>query len=89
MKTKVNPFRSGKYVHQTAGFSAFISAPLPPDPPIRLEGDLQELLSKANLALGRLDGSIQALPNLDLFVYMYVRKEAVLSSQIEGTQSSF
>jgi Fic family protein len=46
------------------------------------------LLSKADLALGRLDGSIQTLPNPDLFVYMYVRKEAVLSSQIEGTQSS-
>jgi Fic family protein len=53
-----------------------------------LEGDLQEQLSRADRALGRLDGSIQTLPNPDLFVYMYVRKEAVLSSQIEGTQSS-
>jgi len=49
---------------------------------------LQRLLSRADLALGRLDGSIQILPNPDLFVFMYVRKEAVLSSQIEGTQSS-
>jgi Fic family protein len=61
---------------------------LPPAPPIRLFGALQSLLSRADLALGRLDGSIQTLPNPDLFVYMYVRKEAVLSSQIEGTQSS-
>lgn len=63
-------------------------APLPPDPPIRLEGELQTLLSRADRALGRLDGSIQTLPHPDLFVAMYVRKEAVLSSQIEGTQSS-
>jgi Fic family protein len=49
---------------------------------------MQALLSRADLALGRLDGSIQTLPNPDLFVLMYVRKEAVLSSQIEGTQSS-
>jgi Fic family protein len=65
-----------------------LPAPLPPEPPIRLSGQLQSLLSRADLALGRLDGSIQTLPNPDLFVYMYVRKEAVLSSQIEGTQSS-
>lgn len=49
---------------------------------------MQQLLSEADLALGRLDGSIQILPNPDLFVYMYVCKEAVLSSQIKGTQSS-
>ena len=53
-----------------------------------MTGALQTLLSEAALALGRLDGSIQTLPNADLFVLMYVRKEAVLSSQIEGTQSS-
>jgi Fic family protein len=53
-----------------------------------MEGPLQALLSRADLALGRLDGSIRTLPNPDLFVLMYVRKEAVLSSQIEGTQSS-
>jgi Fic family protein len=61
---------------------------LPPNPPVRLDGRLHALLSRADLALGRLDGSIQTLPNPDLFVFMYVRKEAVLSSQIEGTQSS-
>ena len=48
----------------------------------------RRLLSRGDRALGRLDGSIQTLPNPDLFVFMYVRKEAVLSSQIEGTQSS-
>jgi len=57
-------------------------------PPLRFGRDLQALLSQADVALGRLDGSIQTLPNPDLFVLMYVRKEAVLSSQIEGTQSS-
>ncbi len=80
--------RSGRYVRQTSGYGAFIPAPLPPVPAIQMHGGLQGLLSQADLALGRLDGSIQILPNPDLFVYMYVRKEAVLSSQIEGTQSS-
>jgi Fic family protein len=80
--------RAGRYVRQITGYRAFIPEPLPPDPPIRLDGPLQSLLSAADRALGRLDGSIQTLPNPDLFVYMYVRKEAVLSSQIEGTQSS-
>jgi Fic family protein len=80
--------RAGRYVRQPAGYSAFLPSVLPPDPPVRLEGRLQRLLSEADLALGRLDGSIQILPNPDLFVFMYVRKEAVLSSQIEGTQSS-
>jgi len=61
---------------------------LPPEPPINLAGELQHWLSQADRALGRLDGSIQTLPHPDLFVAMYVRKEAVLSSQIEGTQSS-
>ncbi len=80
--------RAGRYQRQLRGYSAFVPARLPPDPPIRLTGELQRLLSQADLALGRLDGSIQILPNPDLFVLMYVRKEAVLSSQIEGTQSS-
>jgi len=61
---------------------------LPPEPPVQINADLLVLLSQADRALGRLDGSIQTLPHPDLFVYMYVRKEAVLSSQIEGTQSS-
>jgi Fic family protein len=80
--------RAGTYRRQPTGYQAFIPAPLPPTPPVRIHGRLQTLLSQADLALGRLDGSIQTLPNPDLFVFMYVRKEAVLSSQIEGTQSS-
>ena len=80
--------RSGRYVRQIGGYRAFIPAPLPPDPPIQIVGELRELLSDADRAIGRLDGSILTLPNPNLFVLMYVRKEAVLSSQIEGTQSS-
>ena len=80
--------RAGQYVVQPQGYRAFMPAPLPPEPPVRLEGGLQALLSQADQALGRLDGSIQTLPDPDLFVFMYVRKEAVLSSEIEGTQSS-
>lgn len=81
-------YRAGRTIAQPTGYRAFFPAPLPPQPPLRLEGELHALLSHADRALGRLDGSIQTLPNPDLFVFMYVRKEAVLSSQIEGTQSS-
>jgi len=88
MGSDIVHYRAGRYLQQASGYRAFIPAPLPPDPPVRVEGKLQELLSKADRALGRLDGSILTLPHPDLFVYMYVRKEAVLSSQIEGTQSS-
>lgn len=80
--------RAGRYVSQPTGYRAYEPAPLPPVPPVVLDGDLQRLLSAADLALGRLDGSVLTLPNPDLFVFMYVRREAVLSSQIEGTQSS-
>ncbi len=84
----IDKTRAGRYVQQPTGYRAFIPAPLPPQPPVHLAGNLQKSLSQADRALGRLDGSIQILPNPDLFVFMYVRKEAVLSSQIEGTQSS-
>ncbi len=80
--------RAGRYVRQPTGYRAFIPAALPPDPPLIINVELQGLLSRADRALGRLDGSVLTLPNPDLFVFMYVRKEAVLSSQIEGTQSS-
>ena len=80
--------RSGRYLTQPTGYRAFVPAPLPPEPPVRMTAELQTLLSSADRALGRLDGSIETLPNPNLFVLMYVRKEAVLSSQIEGTQSS-
>jgi len=80
--------RAGQYVSQPAGYEAFIPAPLPPDPPLRSVPEIQNRLEAASYALGRLDGAVLTLPNPDLFVAMYVRKEAVLSSQIEGTQSS-
>lgn len=80
--------RAGSYIRQPTGYRAFIPTHLPPDPPINIDPEMQRLLSEADRALGRLEGSIQTLPNPDLFVLMYVRKEAVLSSQIEGTQAS-
>ena len=86
MNTLAN--RSGHYQQMPTGYQAFIPAPLPPNPPVRLTGELPQLLSKAAEELGRLDGSVRTLPNPDLFVLMYVRKESVLSSQIEGAQSS-
>ena len=67
---------------------AFVPAPLPPEPPLSLGGPLLRALEGAVLALGRLDGVSALLPDRSLFLYAYVRKEAVLSSQIEGTQSS-
>jgi Fic family protein len=89
MNAAVNkPDRAGRYIRQPTGYRAFIPARLPPDPPLNLAGAMRELLSEADYALGRLDGAVLTLPNPDLFVFMYVRMEAVLSSQIEGTQSS-
>lgn len=82
--------QTGDYaVTTTAGESvrAFIPRPLPPDPPLELE-TFFPLLDRANQALGRLDGLSTLLPDTEMFLYLYVRKEAVLSSQIEGTQSS-
>lgn len=81
-------YKTGAYVRQMGGYSAFEPAPLPPTPPLEIGNSMHALLSRADRALGRLDGSISSLPNPDLFVLMYVRKEAVLSSQIEGTQAS-
>ena len=80
--------RAGRYIEQVEGYRAFIPAPLPPEPEIAMDPEMWALLSQADRALGRLDGATDALPNPDLFVFMYVRKEAVLSSQIEGTQAS-
>lgn len=67
---------------------AFVPAPLPPTPPIEWSSELREKFDQALLALGRLDSVSVLLPDTSLFLYMYVRKEAVLSSMIEGTQSS-
>ena len=82
--------RAGKLLQQQSGpngFSAFIPAPLPPDPPVLLEGQLVRLHETAAYALGRLDGASAHL-DPERLIYMYVRKEAVLTSQIEGTQST-
>ena len=68
-------------------YYAFLPQPLPPEPPIAVDA-LQRLLEAASQAVGRLDGLAAVLPDTELFLYMYVRKEALLSSQIEGTQSS-
>src|SRR5436190_22659805 len=82
---------SGKLLRiETGGETVrpFVPLPLPPVPPLEEEGLLREELDAALLALGRLDSVSTLLPDTSLFLYMYVRKEAVLSSQIEGTQSS-
>ncbi len=80
--------RAGRFETQREGYRAFIPAPLPPEPPLIRDAEFDDLLSKADLALGRLDGCSSILPNPEFFVAMYVRYEAVLSSQIEGTQST-
>ncbi len=85
---RINRDRAGSYVTQIAGYKAFVPKPLPPDPSIQLDDEMLQLLSQADRELGRLDGASEILPNVDLFVAMYVNKEAVLSSQIEGTQAS-
>lgn len=80
--------RAGRLIRQIEGYQAFIPSPLPPEPPPILDAEMINLLSKADRALGRLDGITSILPNPELFVAMFVRQEAVLSSQIEGTQST-
>ncbi|MFH0732392.1 MAG: Fic family protein [Candidatus Omnitrophota bacterium] len=84
----MNKNRGGIYITQSQGYKAFIPTKLPPKPPLNIDNTIIELLSKADIAIGRLSGISETLPNPDLFVAMYVRKEAVLSSQIEGTEAS-
>src|SRR5579885_1522901 len=82
--------RTGIFVKQLSGdsqYKAFIPNKLPFE--IKMDLDLQGLLSKADLALGRLDGVADVLPDVNFFILMYLRKEATLSSQIEGTQATF
>ena len=81
----------GRYVNSTTTgevVRAFVPSPLPPDPPITWTPGLQKKFDQAHILLGRLDSAASMLPDTSLFLYMYVRKEAVLSSMIEGTQSS-
>lgn len=80
--------RSGRFITQPTGYKAFIPNPLPPDPPVKLEQEIQHLLTNANIAIGKLDTMGYLVPNLDHIIAMYVRKEALLSAQIEGTQAS-
>ena len=83
---------SGQYLRSSTSpepFLAFLPSPLPPTPPLEITFPIQQLLEQANRALGRLDGIGTLLPDMRLFLYSYIRKEALLSSQIEGTQSSF
>src|SRR5665647_1566530 len=88
MPRQVASDRAGRYVNQPTGYRAFVPKPLPPAPALRQDAELACLLSAADHRLGRLDGVATTLPNPDLFVAMFVHKEAVLSSQIEGTQAS-
>lgn len=84
--------RIGRYIKSSVVggeyYTAYLPKPLPPEPPINMQ-QIYSLLDKASVAVGRLDGLSVVLPDTELFLYMYVRKEALLSSQIEGTQSSF
>ncbi len=80
--------RSGLFITQPTNYKAFIPSNLPPNPPINIDSEMQELLQDATMLLARLDGIAYTLPNSEIFIAMYVKKEALLSSQIEGTQAS-
>ena len=82
--------RTGKYITQLKGdleYKAFIPYPLPFE--IKIDKEFQSLLSEADQSLGRLDGIAETLPDVDFFILMYIRKEATLSSQVEGTEATF
>lgn len=83
--------RAGEWKRNMSGeaaYQSFTPAPLPPEPPIELDAETVELLVRANRQLAALDGIAARIPNMPLFVSMYVRKEALMSSQIEGTQAT-
>jgi Fic family protein len=86
-RSRAGSSRAGQYVRQPEGYRAFIPKPLPPED-LQIDTELLALASKADIALGRLDGAVRVIPDPDLFVLQYVRREAVLSSQIEGTHAS-
>ena len=83
----MNP-RSGTYILQPAGYKAFIPSVLPPIPEISISNELKELIDKAERNLAQLNGISFLLPQLEIFITMAIRKEALLSSQIEGTQAT-
>src|SRR5262245_44435616 len=80
--------RAGRYVKQPSGYSAFVPVSLSPPPKLQWDDERVSRLLRAAIALGRLDGLTRRLPNPNLFVSIFVKQEAVLSSQIEGTQCS-
>ena len=89
-KKKVNS-RAGHYVQNLSGeaeYQSFLPSPLPPVPPISYDNELASLLSSAHRRLGLLEGLSSQIPDVGLFMAMYVRKEALMSSQIEGTQAT-
>ena len=83
--------RAGKEKHNMSGeaaYTSFVPAPLPPEPPLELDADILTVLVRANRQLAALESIAARIPNMPLFVSMYVRKEALMSSQIEGTQAT-
>jgi Fic family protein len=83
--------RAGEYRTNLSGdmqYQSFIPSSLPPVPPVEMDGEMLQLLFAAHRSIARLDGISSQIPDIDLFVSMYVRKEALLSSQIEGTQAT-
>lgn len=86
MRTRAGSYR-GNFSGDLA-YKSFLPNPLPPYPDLNIDLEMIDLLSKAHRSIGRLEGSSRYIPNIDLFIAMYVRKEALLSSQIEGTQAT-
>ncbi|MDR1900220.1 MAG: hypothetical protein LBQ55_09450 [Treponema sp.] len=83
--------RAGKFKTNLTGgaaYMSFVPSPLPPEPPLNVDAGMVELLVKANRQLALLDGLAGHIPGINLFISMYVRKEALMSSQIEGTQAT-
>ena len=88
MPNNSNQYNIGRSLPQKGGHVAFVPEKFPPFKTISLPSRTEALLNRATLLLGKLDGIMQLLPDLDFFIFMYVRKEAALSSEIEGTQAT-
>jgi Fic family protein len=82
------PGRAGRYVRQPTGYRAFIPAPLPPDPPLAFDAELQAFLDRAEHAVAALDALAASVPSVDAFEPTFVRREALLSSRIEGSRGT-